>query len=40
MSLAYNPYSQYKKQAVTTANPGKLLIMLLMVLLNFLEELD
>ena len=28
MSLAYNPYSQYKKQAVTTANPGKLLIML------------
>ena len=23
MSLAYNPYSQYKKQAVTTANPGE-----------------
>lgn len=28
MSLAYNPYSQYKKQAITTANPGKLLVML------------
>lgn len=28
MSLAYNPYNQYKKQAITTANPGKLLVML------------